>query len=400
MRQLLIIAYAFPPFPAPGSARPWRFYKFLPEFGYETHVLTASRPEQVLPRITFVPPLEVSFAERVLRQFFFPADNDVLWIRPAIAAAERLIAETPFDAVLSTIPPIHGHTVAYLLKKRTGLPWIADYRDPVVGNPLRTYRGLPRWVDGLMERHFCQAANLVVTVTDRLQQEWIQRYPEAAAKTVVIWNGFDPEENIAPKPLPLRSYRVLAHIGSFYLGRHPIIPMTAIARLIRRGILDPARLRLRLIGSLDLAIRRNNQQLFDELIEIGCLECLPPVPRVQALDLMMEADQLMLADNNNADIGHTVPAKLFEYVRVGRPILALTSAGSPVERILATSGVPHVVLSPDLDEQTIDTRMIEFLNLPSDPVPASERFLLDFNGRNQAGILAKLLDGMLAARPV
>jgi hypothetical protein len=54
-----------------------------------------------------------------------------------------------------------------------------------------------------------------------------------------------------------------------------------------------------------------------------------------------------------------------------------------------------VVLSPDLDEPTMDARMMEFINLPSDPVPVSEQFLSDFNGRNQAQKLAGLLDGML-----
>jgi glycosyltransferase involved in cell wall biosynthesis len=246
-----------------------------------------------------------------------------------------------------------------------------------------------------MERRFCKAADLVVTVTDRLQQEWIQRHPESAAKTAVIWNGFDPEDCIAPKAIPERSYRVLAHVGSFYYGRHPITAMASIDRLVSRGALDPARLRLRFVGALDARIRDSNRDLFERLTALGLLECLPPVPRPQALDIMMQADQLMLADNNDSGVGHTVPAKLFEYIRVMRPILAITSVGSPVEQILAKSGVRYVVLSPDLDEPTIDARMMEFINLPSDPVPVSEQFLSDFNGRNQAQKLAGLLDGML-----
>ena len=398
MRKLLIIAYAFPPFPAPGSARAWRFYKYLPEFGYETHILTASRPDKPLPRVTFVPPPPRSFLERVLRKFFFPADDDVLWIHPAITAAKRLIAETPVDAVLSTIPPIHGHTVAYLLKKRTGLPWIADYRDPVVGNPFRTTQGLPGLVDRVMDRRFFRTADLLVAVTDRVVAEWIQSRPEVAGKTAVLWNGFDPDEYIVPKPIPLRSYRVLAHIGSFYGGRNPVVPMASIDRLIGRGVLNPERLRLRFIGPLEPAIRSKNQRLFDQLTALGCLECCPAIPRAQALEAMIEADQLMLADNNDSSVGQTVPAKLFEYIRVGRPILALTTSGSPVERILALSGVPFVALSPELDEETIDGRMVDFLQLPSQPVPMSEQFSSQFNGRNQARKLAALIDGVVPRR--
>ena len=399
MRKLLIIAYAFPPFPAPGSARAWRFYKYLPEFGYETHILTASRPDEPLPRVTFVPPPPTSFPELVLRKFFFPSDDDVLWILPAIAAAKRLLAETPMDAVLSTIPPIHDHTIAYALKKRSGLPWIADYRDPVVGNPFRTSKGLPGWVDRAMDRRFFRTADLLLTVTDRIEAEWVQNHPEVAGKTAVLWNGFDPDEHIVPKPIPLRSHRVLAHIGSFYGGRNPVVPLASIDRLIGCGVLDPVRLRLRFIGPLEPAIRSKNQRLFDQLTALGCLECSPPIPRAQALEAMMEADQLMIADNNDSNIGHTVPAKLFEYIRVGRPILALTAFGSPVERILALSGVPFVTLSPELDEDTIDGRMVDFLNLPSQPVRVSEHFSTQFNGRNQARTLASLIDSVVGARP-
>jgi glycosyltransferase involved in cell wall biosynthesis len=395
MRKLLIIAYAFPPFPAPGSARPWRFYKYLPEFGYETYVLTATRPEKLWPRVTFTPAPGVSVSERVLRKFLFPVDDDVLWTRPAIAAGRRLLADTPMDAMLSTIPPIHGHTVAYALKKKTGVRWIADYRDPTVGSPFRPSEGLPGWIDRTMEKHFFKAADLLLTVTDYVRQEFIQRWPEVESKTAILWNGFDPEEDIGPRSIPNRPYRVLAHFGSLYGGRTPVLPMASIDRLIGRGLIDPGRLRLRLIGSIEPAILEKHRQLFDRLTEKGCLECLPPQPRAQALQAMMEADQLLLADNNDSGIGQTVPAKLFEYVRVGRPILALTTAGSPVERILTGSGVPFVGLAPQMSEPAIDARMIEFLDMPSDPVQVSARFSSEFDGRKQAETLARLIDAML-----
>ncbi len=178
------------------------------------------------------------------------------------------------DAILSTIPPIHGHTVAYALKKRTGVPWVADYRDPTVGSPFRPSTGLPGWMDRTMEKHFFKSADLLLTVTDYVRQEFIQRWPEVENKTAVLWNGFDPEEDIGPRPIPERSYRVLAHFGSLYGGRTPVLPMSSIDRLIGRGLIDPARLRLRLIGSIEPAIVEKNRQLFDRLTEKGCLECL------------------------------------------------------------------------------------------------------------------------------
>src|ERR1019366_6884022 len=199
MRKLLIVTHAFPPNPAPGSARAWRLYKYLPEFGYETYVITASPQDKPSPRLTWVPVPARSFGERVLRKFVFPSDEDIQWIFPASRAAEAFIAATPMDAVLSTVPYIQDHIIGYRLKKNFNLPWIADYRDPIVGNPFRQSTGIPGLSDRFLNARFFASADLLVSVTDYAKQAWIQRSPEVASKSVVIWNGYDPEETIAPK---------------------------------------------------------------------------------------------------------------------------------------------------------------------------------------------------------
>ena len=394
MRKLLIVAYAFPPHAAPGAARAWRFYKYLPEFGYETYVLTASCPDQPQPRVTYIRPPARNLGEKVLRRFFFPTDEDVLWTLPATRAARRMLIDTPMDAVLSTVPYIQDHTIAYRLKREFGLPWIADYRDPIVGNPFRRTTGIAGAVDRLLDARFFENADLLLSVTDYVRQAWIRRCPDVATKSAVIWNGYDPEEVIAPTPIPRRPYRVIAHFGSFYGGRAPGMALASVLRLVRRGVLDPARFRFRMVGVIGPEIVATNHDLFGQLTSLGCLEFVPPMPRPQALEAMMQSDSLLLVDNNSAAIGHTVPAKLFEYIRVGRPVLALTVNGSPVEQILAMSGVPFVTLTRELDESVVDAHMVEFLNLSTKPVGLSEQFLQEFNGRNQARTLAGLIDNL------
>ncbi len=395
MRKLLLIAYAFPPFPAPGSARAWRLYKYLPEFGYETHVITASLPDVPKPRVTYVPPPSRSLTEMVLRKYAFPADEDVLWTPRALHAAENLVTQEKFDAVLSTFPYLNVHMAAYQLKKQFGLPWIADYRDPLVGNPFRTASGLPGLIDRYLDRRFFRAADLLIAVSDCVKDEWTKRSPKVKNKTAVIWNGFDPEEQIGPKSAQSNGYRVVSHIGNFYEGRNPVMPLASILRLVRNGRLNPSCFRFRFIGNLDPSIWAKHGELLGQLTNMGCLQWLATMPRGHALNAMMQSDELMLVDNNNSGIGYTVPAKLFEYIRVGRPILSLTVNGSPVQRILALSGVPFVTLSPDLNEETIDDRMIEFLNLPTEAVNVSDKFMTEFNGRNQARSLAGLIDELM-----
>ena len=112
----------------------------------------------------------------------------------------------------------------------------------------------------------------------------------------------------------------------------------------------------------------------------------------------MESDSLLLADNNDAGVGYTVPAKLFEYLRIGRPILALTEHGSPVERILNMSGVRFFTGSKQMKPNEFDSRIRDFLQLPTDPELLSPQFLREFNGREQARKLAGLIDRMLDTR--
>jgi glycosyltransferase involved in cell wall biosynthesis len=397
-RRLLLLAFAFPPNPAPGSARAWRFYKYLPAFGYETHVITASAPDIARPRVKWVAPPPKHFNEKVLRKFFFPFDEDVSWTLPALSEARHLHAKTPFDVVLSTVPYIHDHIVALALKKEYGMPWIADYRDPIVGNPFRVHIGLSSGVDRFLDARFFHNADLLVAVTDRVRKEWLERFPEVESKSKVIWNGYDPEEVVAPKPLPERNFRLVAHYGNIYGSRTPAPAFRAAWRLIERGRLDPKSFRFRLIGSLDPGILANNSELFEHLVVAGCLELRPPVPRPQALDQMMHSDSFLLADNNGAGMGHTVPAKIFEYIRVGRPVLALTADHSAVEHILAMSGIRYVCMNEQMNAEECDARLLEFLRLPTTPVALTERFLTEFNGRDQARRLAEHIDDIIDRR--
>jgi hypothetical protein len=166
-------------------------------------------------------------------------------------------------------------------------------------------------------------------------------------------------------------------------------------RLASSGKISRGTLRLKFVGDYDAAGLATCKPAFDELTHLIPVEYENRhVPRDEARREMGSADFLLLADNNSLDSGYTVPAKLFEYVQVGRPVLALTAANSPVERILRQAGTPHVALQPELSASQVDERILHFLSLPADPVPPSESFVQDFNGRMQTGTLAKLFDSL------
>jgi glycosyltransferase involved in cell wall biosynthesis len=401
-KPVLLLAYHFPPDNASGSARPYRFYKYLPEYGYEPHVITASPQTGVqLPRITFVPAPSPTrrtlfgWVERGLRKTIFTSDEGMVWAHEAKKAVARAMRQTKFYAIVSTFPPINSHLVGSWAHRKFGVPWIADYRDPLVGNPFRPASGLPGWTDRLLEHHFLRHADASLCVTDVVLREWRAQRPAAASKIHLLWNGFDPEDeyNSMAKPLPSRSRRLLTHVGTLYGARSPVSILESFRRLVENNRIRATAVSVRLIGQLDPLIEHAHVPLFQWLQQHDMLYMSEGlIPRQEAQVEAREADYLLLIDITERNSGYTVPAKLFEYIRVGRPILAYTDEGSPTDRILQKAGIPYQLLYRGESEECMDEKIMAFLRFPSDPTPQSQWFLDQFDGRRQTATLARLLD--------
>jgi glycosyltransferase involved in cell wall biosynthesis len=399
--EVLILATAFPPELLSGSKRPFRMAKYLPGCGYSTHVVTASHESCTLGwRNVHVAPVakpapdvvRASYILEKIQRYCLPYNDRLPWIPHAIAVAEEVMRGRGVSTVLSTSPPVGSHFAAAVLKRRYGIRWIADFRDPLYGNPWRSRRAA--WIyDMALERYIVRNADAVIANTDTAGEALRRRYPSLAQKIFVVWNGYDPDDKVEAAPIPPRDFRVLAHIGSLGGGRHPGLLLDSIGRLSGRGLLDLRTIRLRLIGSMDPNEPWFNRPSCQGLIERGCLEYTgKTIPEPEARRQMSEADFLLLLDLNNSNASLQLPAKLFEYLRIGRPILAFTCPGSPTEQILANSGVPHRCLHPADPPERIDGALGEFLRLPSTPVAASPWFWDTFGAPAHAQMLAQILD--------
>jgi glycosyltransferase involved in cell wall biosynthesis len=399
-RAVLLLAHAFPPENSPGAARPYRFAKYLPHYGYDVEVISAGPHGQPkhpvsLHRLGDTP----SFWHKVIRRTVLPGEDGLAWIPPAIRTAERLIRERRISLVVSTYPPAAAHVVALSLRRRLPVRWVADFRDPLANNPVVRKTRFAEFAERRLQTSIFRRADALIAVTDVIAEQWRRDCPDAASKISVIWNGFDPEDPLTVGPPPPRSFRVLAHIGSLYGGRVPTLLLASLRRLISSGRLPKDRLRVRLLGVLEKGVVARDQQLWDELERLGVLSYNGvQVPRAEAARETAEADSLLLVDLNIGGAGHAVPAKLFEYVMAGRPVLALTTRQSPVERILSQSGIPSVFLYPGDSESAIDEKVLQFVSLPAALSTPSDWFINEFDGRRQTETLARILDGLIARK--
>jgi glycosyltransferase involved in cell wall biosynthesis len=399
--NLLVLAYYYPPQNESGALRPARFCKYLPRYGYRPIVITAAvgaDPATPQPGVIHVPGTgqpRPSVKRMVglsrIFQRVAPYNDRIEWVPHAVAAASQVLRETGVRVVVSTSPPLATHIAALWIKLRYKIHWIADFRDPLVSNPFRKrFHGRP--YDALLERCFVSRADAVIVNTDASMDALSRRYPKFRKKFRLIWNGYDADEDLKPEPIPPRDYKRIVHIGSIYGGRHPGRLISAMNNLLERGLLKPAEIRLRLVGSVDFNMSWIKSAAFSALVERGCLEYSHgAVPRAEARKEMAGADYLLILDVNESGTGLQVPAKLFEYIRIGRPVLAITSRGSPVERILDQSGMLRTCIYMDDTNDEVERKVLAFVSLANDPVVPSSWFQSQFDAVAQTEMLASVI---------
>jgi glycosyltransferase involved in cell wall biosynthesis len=408
-RRLVILAYHFPPESAVGAARPFRFFKYLPQFGYSPHVITASPPAGPgAPEVECIPdrvgelwerrreergrlPMAAQ-VERVLRKYCFPAAVGLAWSGPAARAARAVVDQHRHIpvALLSTYPPLGVHLAAWRVVCRRRVPWVADFRDPITVGQLRhLLSGPQRAAYAFLENGVFRQARAVIVNTDETAEAYRKAYPFAARKIHVIPNGFDPGDRLSALPIPARAYRLLVHAGALYGGRNPNLILESLARL--RAVQDrgACRTRVLLVGEVG-GVAGLAEPLMNTAAQEGWLEFIPRrVPQEEAHRIMQQADGLLLLQPQAA---LEVPAKLFECLSIGRPILALVPRHSAVEAILSQAGIPFCCVHPDETPGAVDAKISAFLHLPSTPVEASPWFQERFNAVAQTRQLAELLD--------
>lgn len=401
--EVLIIAYWFPPENASGSARPARFHRYLPEYGWTSNVVAWGRLAPSDERVRYAPgggslTARVAVADTLARQaervVRYP--GRLSWLVHALPQAEGVLRSRPISVIVSTAPPVVTHLAALHLKRRYGLTWIADFRDPLAGNPFVDRRWVRYWNQRL-ERTFFSEADAVLGVSDSVVDAWRERYPHLRHKFRTVWNGFDPAETFPSPTLGNEcGKRTLVHVGDIYGIRHPGIVVDSTHRLIMAGKLRPEAIELRLIGPFDADSPARSLPSFAKLVELGCLEYNErTVPRAASLQIMADAGWLLLLDLYGSGAASTVPAKIYDYIRSGRPILAVTAEGSAVERILTRSGIPQHCIRPDAPAEVVDSVIG---NVFTGAMPAvadpSDWFLREFDGRRQVETLAKELDSL------
>ncbi len=359
-----MIAFHFPPLAgSSGIQRTLRFAQHLPEHGWEPLVLTAtpSAYESTSPDLLADVPqglvVERALAFDAARQlslggrypgFLARPDRWISWRFDAVRRARALVRRYRPQVIWSTYPIATAHVIGARVQAATGLPWVADFRDPMAqdGYPAdpRTWQAFDA-----IERQVIASAARSVFAARGAAREYRRRYPTHAERIGVIENGYDESSFAAAErrggldqPLTPGALTLL-HSGIVYPSeRDPTALMDAIQMLARTDGVAPTRLRFRFRASAhdDLLRRLAAQRGIEAFIEL-----LPAVGYQEALAEMLRADALLVMQASNCN--DQVPAKVYEYARAGRPILALTDAAGDTAACLREFGVQRMAALDD-----------------------------------------------------
>jgi glycosyltransferase involved in cell wall biosynthesis len=414
MKRVLMVAYHFPPLAgSSGIQRTLRFVQHLPALGWEPIVLTASPRAYELTSDDLmgeVPPTIVvrrAFALDAARHLAiagrFPAafacpDRWISWRFGAVAAGLNLIREYKPDVIWSTYPIATAHVIGDALHQRSALPWIADFRDPMAQegypeNP-RVWQRF-RYIEERAIRH----ARFSVFTTRGAARNYRERYPAMADRVMVIQNGFDEasfngvmDPGMASVPLNPGMITLL-HSGIVYQDeRDPSCLFAALRQLIDAQVLHRDRIRIwfRAPGPDDLLRMLTRRHALEDVVQL-----LPSLPYREALTEMVRADGLLVLQASSCN--EQIPAKLYEYLRAGRPIAALTDPAGDTAGVLRDAGLDTIARLDSVDEiAAMLGNFVEALRLDRAVLPQRD-YVAGASRAKQTQSLAALLERACAS---
>lgn len=377
MKRVLIISYYWPPTGGSGVQRWVKFAKYLPEEDWQPVIYTPENPEQlavdasleaevpseaevIRTRITEpyalykkvlrrsghskeaveVNPVNAqnkSFLQKAamwVRGNFFRPDPRCLWIRPSVRYLKKYLEEHPVDLIVTTGPPQSMHMIGLRLAKETGLPWVADFRDPWTKifyfKHLSMTPATERW-HKKMEKAVLDEASAVVAVSPLVQQEF-----QAMTDTPVelITNGFDEcdfpsEKDTEAYGGPDKDFTI-THTGLFAADGNPTVLWDVLREKYQADDDFRKQLRIKLIG-------KNDEQILKALKDRGLQEALTDMgyqPHSVAVEQQRKASILILPLRKEPEYKAVLPGKLFEYMASERPVLGIGQPDGAMAMIL------------------------------------------------------------------
>ena len=435
--KVLLISYLFPPVGGAGVQRNLKYVKYLPEFGWQPYVLTVKDINYYVydksllsevPKGTMIlrtgsfDPLRVSnlllgvskgvqpaegavrnrkFAEdspvvrtyRKVRDMLAFPDTQLGWIPFAVDRGLRAIRRHRIQVIVGSIGPVSNAIVAYLLARKTGLPYLLDFRDGWLDDPYSIRpTALHQAGQAALEKQVVANADFVTVYDDYLAQKLVARYPQLNGRTAALPNGFDPDDlnGISAAAKDNNKHRIV-YAGSLYGRLEPNFKVLLAAL---------NKLPVEVLKSLEvLFVGQTYDGIAEQVREAGLSDCVKfagYVSHAESLSFLSSAAATLLF-LPAGDVA-AVTGKVFEYLMVQKPIIACVEPTGVCAAILRRAGQDQWISAPsDVEKLKQTVLSLSECSWPLAPAGDVEQFSRRHNTKKLAEILESLTLEKLAS---
>lgn len=421
-KKVLMIGYAFPPRLAIGALRVAKFAKYLPQFGWEPSVITRSwEGERGLEEPVGVRVIRTAYRDRLrffrrnrssygrgtprqekavsqdwqgahykiasfwVKECLAYPDESIGWKHYALEAANKLLEEKDIALIYSTSPPTTSHLIASEIQQETGLPWVADFRDLWTQNHYVRHSALRRLIERRLEKKTLATAAILVTVSAPLAEK-LGRFHSKSVE--VITNGFDEDDYCGTSPPPT-PYFSLTYTGQIYSGkRDPSLLLAAVQELLKTGVIDPRRFRIRFYGPDGGLVEKLAARFgVEEVVNCGGI-----VPYIEAVRRQRESTALLLLNCQAPEEKGVYTGKVFEYLGARRPILVIPGNEGVVDELMRETRAGIVAGTKEELTRVLSDWYCQFRETGTLAYQGEERVIMQYTRAQQVCKLAQLFD--------
>jgi glycosyltransferase involved in cell wall biosynthesis len=423
MRKVLIITYYWPPAGGPGVQRIIKYAKYLPDFGWQPVILTVEHPTspardesllanipndaliyktntlepfnfyrlltgrrkgENLPKDIIVKRPNEKLSEkisRLIRANLFIPDARVGWIPSLVKQGMKIIREEKPDIIFSTSPPHSLQLGAKKLAKKSKLPWIADFRDPWIEayweSDIERFK-LIQQLNRKFEKDVLESADMVTTVSEG----FVDLFSKKAKNNYdVLYHGFD----FLNQKARTTDKFTLVYLGNMSKYQSP----TPVLQALQKSSKEMKK-------TTEFVIVGKVFDGFDELMKkFRDIKIITHdyMPYNKAMEFSRQASILLLINPVPKYGAQLIPVKMYDYIALRKPILAIGSKGGRLEELINETGSGKLFEKND-DQQIYKFIKFEFSNWQKNGnrLLKDDKILDKYRAKNNVKKLAKLFE--------
>ncbi|MFT7611292.1 MAG: glycosyltransferase involved in cell wall biosynthesis [Parvicellaceae bacterium] len=430
-KRVLIVVYYWPPSGGGGVQRWVKFAKYLNEFGWEPIIYAPENADypvmdrsisgdvddnlEVITRKIWEPysiynKLSGSKDQKAhaglisdgkkrswlsskmlwIRGNWFIPDARKFWIKPSVKFLCNYLSENPADAIISTGPPHSMHLIARNVKRRTGVRWLADFRDPWVHmdnnieDLMYSDRTLKKHQE--MEMSVLKEADRVVTVSYTIVEDYEK---QSGRKVDLITNGYDPSD-FDFSELEKKDKFIIGHFGTLGKYRNPEVMFKVLGAICAENSDFKNKMVIQLAGTVDGSVLNSiHKEGLDQNLDLQNY-----LSHSESIKLMMKSSLLLLLLDKNASMKGRMTGKIFEYLATNNPILGLGYTLADPSRVLKKTKAGEIFEYEDYD--SIKSFILEKFNQDLTLSPNNTSEIENYSRQNLSEQLASLLSEMVS----